>query len=114
MIQQQPTQFADFGAYTDVCQRLHRQALAWFEDHEETAFFRCVVEGEFTETQTAIIAAMIGGKPEYVYVQAVDVHRTDAGMLTRGDYLRMLQRHRAVPLIGGLDAYREHHCALND
>ncbi len=99
---------------TSVSEKLHRQALAWFEDHPGVpGFLRRVVADEFTEANLAVMQRDLGGDITYIFVKSMGHHLTSRVPMT--EEMRKSPGAaflgQATPYVADMTSYRVHSCA---
>lgn len=96
---------------TTISDKLHKQALAWFEDHRQRGeFIRRYVPGEFSAQAEADMRRDLGDTVLYVLVKYLGAPLTARLPLTAEMYRELPMELKAAPLID-LSTYREHRCA---
>jgi hypothetical protein len=95
---------------TMISDRLHKQALAWFEDHpQQDVFVRHVVPGEFSASIEAQRRRALGGVVTHCYVRHFGDHLVARIPLTADMLKAMSGALDDTPLVT-LSGYRRHSC----
>lgn len=104
---QQPN--VGFAEKTAISDRLHKQALAWFEDHPgQQGFLRDYVPGEFSAQSLEEMQRSLGGQIVKVYVQFMGDHL--AARVPLCEAMLSVTPANLAPSID-LTGYRVHHCS---
>lgn len=102
---------------TSVSEKLHRQALAWFEDHPGVpGFLRRIVADEFTATNLTVMQRDLCGEITHIYVKPMGHHVTARVPMT--EEMRKSPGAaflgQSTPFVENITTYRVHSCAREE